>query len=229
MEIVLLERVDKLGQMGDVVTVKDGYARNFLLPHNRALRATKANIERFERDRGQLEAESLTRRTEAEKVAKSLDGASYVLLRQASEMGQLYGSVTSRDIAAAITEGGITIDRRQVVLNTPIKNLGVHEVSVALHPEVSATATINVARSEEEAERQVLDAAEAEQVPVAEAIFETKEAAEQAKEELVDATREQDEKEPVAAAKDADDESADEEGGDSAESKDGGEEPKEES
>lgn len=229
MEIVLLERVEKLGQMGDVVTVKDGYARNFLLPHNKALRATKANIERFEKDRGQLEAENLTRRAEAEKVAKSLDGTSYVLLRQASEMGQLYGSVTRRDIAAAITEGGVTVDRRQVVLNAPIKTLGVHEVSVSLHPEVSATATINVARSEEEAERQVLDAAEAEQVPVAEDIFETKEAAEQAKEELVDATREEDKEPPAATAKGGDDGSAAEEDGDSAESKDGGQVSTEES
>ena len=154
MEVVLLERIEKLGQMGDVVRVKDGYARNFLLPQKKALRATKSNMERFETDRAQLEAANLERRTEAESVGEKVDGESFVVLRQAGEAGQLYGSVTTRDIANLVTEGGMTITRNQVILDTPIKTVGLHEVRVSLHPEVTITVTVNVARTEDEAERQ---------------------------------------------------------------------------
>ena len=154
MEVVLLERIEKLGQMGDVVRVKDGYARNFLLPQKKALRANKSNMERFETERAQLEAVNLERRTEAESVAEKVDGQSFVVLRQAGEAGQLYGSVTTRDIANLVTEGGMTITRNQVILDTPIKTVGLHEVRVSLHPEVTITVTVNVARTEDEAERQ---------------------------------------------------------------------------
>jgi large subunit ribosomal protein L9 len=154
MEIVLLERIEKLGQMGDVVTVKDGYARNYLLPMHKALRATKANLARFETDRAQLEAQNLERRSEAESVAEKAEGLSVVLLRQASDSAQLYGSVSSRDIADAVTEAGVTIDRKQVLLNRAIKELGIHAVDIALHPEVMVTVDVNIARSAEEAEIQ---------------------------------------------------------------------------
>lgn len=154
MEVVLLERVEKLGQMGDVVRVKDGFARNFLLPQGKALRATKANMVRFENEKAQLEARNLEQRNEAQAVADKLDGESFVLLRSASEAGNLYGSVTARDIAQSATEGGFTVERRQVVLDKPVKELGLHDVRVILHPEVSATIKINVARSMEEAEIQ---------------------------------------------------------------------------
>ncbi len=151
MDVVLLERVEKLGQMGDVVKVKDGFARNFLLPKGKALRATKRNMERFETERAQLEARNLELKKEAEAVAKTLNGARFVAIRQASDAGALYGSVTSRDIAELCTEGGFTIARTQVVLTAPVKELGMHDVRVILHPEVSATVTINVARSPDEA------------------------------------------------------------------------------
>jgi len=154
MEIILLERVEKLGQMGDVVRVKDGYARNYLLPHHKALRATKANRDRFAVERAQLEAGNLARRQEAEAVAKKMEGLSVTLLRQASESTQLYGSVNARDIADAVSAGGFTVNRRQILLNTPIKSLGIHKVRVALHPEVAVTVGVNVARSEAEAEVQ---------------------------------------------------------------------------
>jgi large subunit ribosomal protein L9 len=154
MEIVLLERVEKLGQMGDVVTVKDGYARNYLLPTHKALRATKANLARFEEERAQLEAKNLQQRSEAESVADKAAGLSVVLLRQASDSAQLYGSVSSRDIAEAVTEAGVTVDRKQVQLNRAIKELGIHSVDIALHPEVVVTVDVNVARSTEEAEIQ---------------------------------------------------------------------------
>lgn len=154
MEVVLLERVEKLGQMGDVVRVKDGFARNFLLPQGKALRATKANMVRFESEKAQLEARNLEQRQEAQAVADKLDGESFVLLRSASEAGNLYGSVTGRDIAQSATDGGFTVERRQVVLEKPVKELGLHDVRVILHPEVSATIKINVARSMEEAEIQ---------------------------------------------------------------------------
>ena len=154
MDVILLERVEKLGQMGDVVDVKPGYARNFLLPRGKALRANKANRERFENERAQLEARNLELRKEAEAVQTKLDGESVIVIRQASETGQLYGSVATRDIASGLTENGFTVERQQVSLQRPIKILGLHEVAIRLHPEVSATVTVNVARTEEEAGRQ---------------------------------------------------------------------------
>jgi len=154
MQIVLLERVEKLGQIGDVVTVKPGFARNFLLPRGKALRATKTNIAQFEVQRSQLEARNLERRGEAEAVAKKLDGQVFVILRQAGETGILYGSVNTRDIATVVTEGGFSAARNQVVLDTPIKSVGMHEVKVQLHPEVRSKITINVARNADEAARQ---------------------------------------------------------------------------
>lgn len=154
MQVVLLERVEKLGQMGDVVKVKDGFARNFLLPRKKALRATKANIERFEGQRAQLEARNLELKKEAEQVHAKVNGQSFIVLRQAGETGILYGSVSTRDIANAMTDGGFSTARNQVVLDKPIKTIGLHDVRVVLHPEVSATISINVARTAEEAERQ---------------------------------------------------------------------------
>ncbi|MGB3021060.1 MAG: 50S ribosomal protein L9 [Methyloceanibacter sp.] len=154
MQVILLERIGRLGQMGDVVTVKDGYARNFLLPKGKALRATKANRERFEQDRSQLEARNLEQKSEAEAVAVKLDGQSFIIIRQAGESGQLYGSVSTRDIAGVVTEGGFSIERPQVMLDRPIKTLGLHDVRIALHAEVGPRVTLNVARSEDEAARQ---------------------------------------------------------------------------
>ncbi len=154
MQVVLLERVEKLGQMGDVVRVKDGFGRNFLLPQGKALRATKANMVRFEDQRAQLEARNLELKKEAEAVAKKLDGQSFVIIRQASDGGALYGSVTARDAAEAATEGGFSVGRGQIVLDRPVKELGVHSMRVVLHPEVSATIMINVARSQDEASLQ---------------------------------------------------------------------------
>jgi large subunit ribosomal protein L9 len=154
MEVILLERVAKLGQMGDTVRVRDGFARNFLLPRGKALRATKTNKERFETQRAQLEARNLERRTEAEAVARKLDGQGFTIIRQAGETGVLYGSVSTRDLAETLTAGGFSVGREQFVLNAPIKSLGLHPVPVALHPEVEVRVTINVARSPEEAERQ---------------------------------------------------------------------------
>lgn len=154
MDVILLERVAKLGQMGEVVTVKPGYARNYLLPKGKALRATEANRKKFEAMKAQLEARNLELKKEAEAVAERLDGTSYVLIRQAGETGHLYGSVSARDLAEAITAAGISVSRTQIQLNTPIKSIGLHTVTVSLHPEVEATVTVNVARSEGEAERQ---------------------------------------------------------------------------
>lgn len=154
MDVVLLERIEKLGQMGDVVTVKNGYARNFLLPQGKALRATQDNLTRFETERAQLEARNLELKREAEAVAEKLDGQAFVVLRSASESGNLFGSVTARDIADAGTEGGFTVDRRQIALDRPVKELGLHPVRVILHPEVDATIKVNVARTLEEAEIQ---------------------------------------------------------------------------
>ena len=153
-DVILLERVEKLGQMGQVVKVRPGYARNYLLPQKKALRATKENLAYFEKQRTQLEAQNLARRSEAEQVAKTLDGVSVVVIRQAGESGQLYGSVTARDIAAAVTAAGFTIGRGQVVLEKAIKTLGLYKQRVVLHPEVSVTVTVNVAQSAEEAEMQ---------------------------------------------------------------------------
>ena len=154
MEIILLERIGRLGQIGDVVTVKDGYARNFLLPQGKALRATEANRAHFENERAQLEARDLERKTEAEAVSEKLAGESFVVIRQAGDTGQLYGSVSTRDIASAVTEGGFSIERRQVLLDRPIKTLGLHEVRLALHGEVVPTVIVNVARTDDEAKRQ---------------------------------------------------------------------------
>lgn len=154
MEVILLERIEKLGQMGDVVNVKPGYARNFLLPQKKAMRATETNKEHFESQRTQLEAANLDQRKEAEAVGAKLDGLSVILVRQAGESGQLYGSVTSRDIAESVTESGFTVSRQQVRLERPIKAIGMHTVFVALHPEVAVSVTANVARSQDEAEIQ---------------------------------------------------------------------------
>jgi len=151
MDVILLERVAKLGQMGEVVSVKDGYARNFLLPQGKALRASKDNVARFEDQKAQLEAHNLETRKEAEKLAGDLDGKRFVVIRSASDSGALYGSVSTRDAADAATGAGFSLDRKQVRLNRPIKELGLHEVHVTLHPEVEVTITLNVARSEDEA------------------------------------------------------------------------------
>lgn len=154
MQIVLLERIAKLGQMGDVVSVKDGYARNYLLPQGKALRANKANLERFEQDRAQLEARNLERKADAEAVDGKLNGESFVVIRQSGDTGQLYGSVTTRDISELLSQNGFETARNQIILAEPIKILGLHDVNVVLHPEVTSTVTVNVARTEEEAERQ---------------------------------------------------------------------------
>ena len=154
MEVILLERVAKLGQMGDKVRVKDGFARNFLLPSGKALRATEANKKRFESQRLELEARNLELKSEAEGVAEKLTGQTFVLIRQAGETGQLYGSVSPRDIAEAATAGGFAMNRNQIVLKAPIKSIGLHEVPVHLHAEVEVPITVNVARSPAEAERQ---------------------------------------------------------------------------
>jgi len=180
MQVVLLERVEKLGQIGDVVKVKDGFARNYLLPKKKALRATKENLAYFETQRAQLEARNLEHKKEAEKISGKLEGKVFIMLRQASDRGALYGSVTPRDIAEAITAGGFTVARTQVPVDKPIKAIGLHEVSVVLHPEVRVHVTINVARSEDEAERQArgedvlteTPEEEAAAAPSAEAMFE---------------------------------------------------------
>ena len=154
MDIILLERIEKLGQMGDVVSVKPGFARNYLLPHKKAMRATEANRKSFEGQRTQLETVNLEQRSEAEDVATKLNGLAFVVVRQASDNDQLYGSVTVRNVAQAITESGFTVESKQVQLARPIKTVGMHDVIVKLHPEVSVTVRANVARSEEEAEMQ---------------------------------------------------------------------------
>src|ERR1700686_4975807 len=153
-DLILLERIEKLGQMGQIVKVKPGYARNYLLPQKKAMRATKDNLAYFETQRAQLEANNLSRKSDAGTVAEKLEGLKVVLIRQAGESGQLYGSVSARDIADAVTAAGFTIEKRQVVLDRPIKNLGLHAVKVVLHPEVSVTITANIAQSAEEAEMQ---------------------------------------------------------------------------
>lgn len=191
MEIILLERIAKLGQMGDTVRVKDGYARNYLLPAGKALRATDNNKKRFEKDRAQLEARNLEARKEAEAVAEKLSGQSFVIIRSAGETGQLYGSVSTRDIADTLTEGGFSLLRRQVRLDRPIKTIGLFEVPITLHPEVEVPVTLNVARSGDEAERQArgedmtqrdvfAEEAEEEAAPDLEAVFENPEEAEAA-------------------------------------------------
>lgn len=167
MDVILLERVAKLGQMGDVVKVRDGFARNFLLPQGKALRANEANKARFENDRAQLEARNLERRGEAQQVADKLDGKSFVVVRAAGETGQLYGSVAARDIVAILEEEGFSIGRSQVELRTPIKSIGMHDVIISLHAEVEVKVELNVARSADEAERQ----AKGEDLTSADAIY----------------------------------------------------------
>src|SRR5262245_58012279 len=167
MEVILLERISRLGQMGETVKVKDGYARNFLLPQGKALRANDANKKKFEGQRAQLEARNLERRSEAQKVAEKLDGKSFVVVRSAGETGQLYGSVSSRDISDILTAEGFTVARNQVELNQPIKAIGLTNVAIALHPEVEVTITLNIARSADEAARQ----ARGETLTTAEAIY----------------------------------------------------------
>jgi large subunit ribosomal protein L9 len=154
MQVILLQRVAKLGQMGEVVKVKDGYARNFLLPQGKALRANDANVAKFEATKAQLEVQNLETRKEAAAMAEKLDGQMFTVIRSASDGGALYGSVSARDAAEAATAGGFTVSKTQVVLNNPIKDLGIHDVTVHLHPEVNATIRLNVARSVEEAEIQ---------------------------------------------------------------------------
>ena len=154
MEVILLERVEKLGGIGDVVTVKNGFARNFLLPNKKALRANEANRKVFEANRSKIESDNAERRTDAEKASKDVDGKTVKLIRQASNTGQLYGSVSARDIVEALEGEGAKVAKNQIVLDRPIKNIGVHDVKVALHPEVSVTVKVNVARSPEEADLQ---------------------------------------------------------------------------
>ena len=154
MQVILLQRIGRLGQMGDVVNVKDGYARNFLLPQKKALRATDANRQVFEGKRAQLEAINLEHKKEAEGVSTKLDGKSFVLIRAAGDTGQLYGSVSTRDIAEAVTAGGFTVNRNQIILDKPIKTLGVHALKVQLHPEVVVGVSLNIARSQDEADKQ---------------------------------------------------------------------------
>ena len=216
MEVILLERIEKLGQMGDVVSVKAGYARNYLLPQAKALRATEENSKHFENQRAQLEAVNLEKRTEAEKVGEKLDGLSVILVRQAGESGQLYGSVNARDIAEQVVDAGFTITRQQVELADPIKALGLYDVQVSLHPEVSVTVSANVARSEDEAAIQAetgravlsIDEEEAAQAKIeAEAVFDKAEDAEAAEAEAEEATAEVEEE--AAAAEEAAPESDD--------------------
>ncbi|MBI10078.1 MAG: 50S ribosomal protein L9 [Rhodospirillaceae bacterium] len=154
MQVILLERIEKLGQMGDVVTVRPGFARNFLLPQKKAMRATQDNLHYFEREKSQLEAVNLERRTEAEQVGEKLEGLIVSIIRNAGDSGQLYGSVNSRDIADAVSEAGFTVARNQVLMERPLKMLGLHDYRIRLHPEVAVTVTINVAQSAEEAEMQ---------------------------------------------------------------------------
>ncbi|MDA7946692.1 MAG: 50S ribosomal protein L9 [Hyphomicrobiaceae bacterium] len=215
MQVILLERIGKLGQMGDIVTVKDGFARNYLLPQGKALRATDANKERFESERTQLEARNLELKTEAEGVAGKLDNQSFVAIRQAGDTGQLYGSVSTRDIADLITEAGFSVARHQVQLDKPIKILGVHPLRVTLHPEVIVTVNVNVARSEDEAERQArgedvtveAEEIEEEDTIAAEEVFEDEELAKQAEESLeADASEETEESSGEEAGTDADNE-----------------------
>ena len=167
MEVILLERISRLGQMGDTVKVKDGYARNFLLPKGKALRANEANRKKFEGQRVQLEARNLERKTEASGIAQKLDGKSFIVVRSAGETGQLYGSVSTRDIADLLTAEGFSVARNQVELNQPIKAIGLTNVAIALHPEVEVTISLNIARSADEAERQ----AKGETLTTAEAIY----------------------------------------------------------
>ena len=168
MEVILLERIEKLGQMGDVVNVKTGFARNYLLPQNKALRKTRQNLSRFESERAQLEADNLTRKNEAENIAGKLENMNVTIIRAAGETGQLYGSVTSRDIAETVTKAGISINKNQVILNRALKVLGLEPIRISLHPEVSVEVTANIARNKEEAEQQLSQGYAVSAVPVEE-------------------------------------------------------------
>lgn len=161
MEVILLERIEKLGQMGDIVKVKQGFARNYLLPQKKALRSNKQNLAVFEKQKIQLEAMNLKRREEAEKVAKKMNDLKIVIIRQAAETGQLYGSVTGRDVRDAVRDSGFLVERQQVVLDQPIKEIGEFKIRIILHPDVSQIVAVTVARSQEEIERQALEAAKA--------------------------------------------------------------------
>ena len=229
MQVILLERIGKLGQMGDTVTVKDGYARNYLLPHGKALRANEANKERFEKERTTLETRNLELKSVAEGVAAKLNDQSFLAIRQAGDTGQLYGSVSTRDIADIITGAGYSVARNQVQLDKPIKVLGVHPLHVTLHPEVIISVNVNVARSEEEAKRQARgedvtaqdgeEAVEEETITVEE-VFEDEELAKKA-EETLEADAQSDEAETGA---DTEDESAEETAEEAAEAESGSEE-----
>jgi len=217
MEIILLERIERLGQMGDVVTVKDGYARNYLLPQKKALRANKANRAQFEEQRTHLEASNLENQKEAQSVAEKIDGNQYVIIRQAGESGQLYGSVSTRDIATLMTDGGASISRNQVVLDRPIKLLGLHDVRVVLHPEVSLGVVVNVARTQEEAERQargedvsVDNFDEEDDTLATEEVFEDEDRAKEAAEELAEDAADDSEEETVVDEAASDDAETDE-------------------
>lgn len=229
MQVILLERIGRLGQMGDTVTVKDGYARNYLLPQGKALRASEANKERYEKERATLETRNLELKSEAEGVATKLNDQSFVAIRQAGDTGQLYGSVSTRDIADIITEAGYSVARNQVQLDKPIKVLGVHPLHVSLHPEVIISVNVNVARSEQEAKRQARgedvtaqDGEEAveEETITAEEVFEDEELAKKA-EETLEADAQGDEAETGA---DTEDESAKETAEEAAEAESGSEE-----
>ena len=194
MQVVLLERIEKLGQMGDVVNVKNGYARNFLLPQGKALRATNENMQRFESQRAELEARNLERRKEAEAAGAKMEGTQVVLVRQAAESGHLYGSVSARDVALALADDGVKVERGQIVLDRPIKELGIHDVRISLHPEVYVTVTVNVARSAAEAEQQANGQAPGEEQ--LEEFFEHPEDAHEAAE--AEAESQEDEENPLA-------------------------------
>lgn len=220
MQVVLLERIAKLGQMGDVVTVKDGYARNFLLPQGKALRANKQNMERFENERAQLEADNLKLKTEAEAVKAKMDSESVIIIRQSSDTGQLYGSVNTRDIAASFTEAGFSLNKSQIVLDAPIKELGVYDISVSLHPEVDANVKVNVARTQDEAELQargenvMIEAEEEETIEIEEVFEEGVDVSlddEEASEETAEETAEVSEETPEETNEEATDETVEEE------------------
>jgi large subunit ribosomal protein L9 len=199
MQVILMQRIENLGQMGDVVRVKPGFARNYLLPQKKAMRATKDNLARFESQRAQLEAENLEQRKEAERVGKDLDGMTVTLIRQAGESGQLYGSVTSRDIAEAVTAKGVTIARGQVDLGAVIKVLGMHKVRIRLHPEVVVHVTANVARSDEEAKIQI----DSGRVVSAEDLRQAEEAAEAEFEKVIESVEQEAAESEAAEAEEA--------------------------
>ena len=225
MDVILLERVEKLGQIGDVVSVKNGFARNYLLPRRKALRATKKNIANFENQRSQYEGQNLERRKEADAIAEKMDGLELTIIRQASESGQLYGSVAARDVSNGVTDAGYTIDRRQVEMPGPIKSLGIHDSRVILHPEVTVTVKINVARSEEEAATQAagreseLSAGQAGNEGQLEEFFEGEELAAKAAAEASKAEHDVTEKTPIEATNNSEGTPVENDGDEAAESR----------